>query len=246
MGKLQGKRALVTGGSRGIGAAIAQRLAADGADVAITYQRSADAANKVVDEIRSTGRRVMAFASDNADDRAIESVVSSVAAEFGGLDILVNNAGIFEVGSLEKTSLEDIERNLAINVKAVILASRAVIPHLGSGGRIINIGSCLATRVPGPGIALYALTKAALIGLTKGLARDLGANGTTVNIVHPGPTDTDMNPAAGEGAEGQRQRIALGHFGSPHDIAASVAFLASEDARHITGAELAVDGGINV
>ena len=155
------------------------------------------------------GRRAMAFASDSADDRAIDGVVSSVVAEFGGLDILVNNAGIFEVGSLDKTSLDDIERNLAVNVKAVVLASRAVIPHLGPGSRIINIGSCLATRCLVQGIALYALTKAALIGLTKGLARDLGSNGTTVNIVHPGPTDTDMNPAAGEGAEGQRGVLLL-------------------------------------
>ncbi len=246
MGKLEGKRALVTGGSRGIGAAIARRLAAEGADVAITYLRSANAADKVVEEIRLLGRRAMAFTSDNADDHAIDHVVESVVAEFGGLDILVNNAGIFEVGSLEKTSIEDIDRNLAVNVKAVVLATRAAIPHLGAGSRIINIGSCLATRVPGPGIALYALTKAALIGLTKGLARDLGSNGTTVNIVHPGPTDTDMNPATGDRAEGQRQRIALGHFGSAEDIAASVAFLASEDGRHITGAELAVDGGINI
>ncbi len=163
----------------------------------------------------------MAFASDNADDRTMDGVVSSVVAEFGGVDILVNNAGIFEVGSLEKTLLEDIQRNLHVNVIGVVLATRAVIPHLGPGSRIINIGSCLATRVPGLGIALYALTKAALIGLTKGLARDLGGNGTTVNIVHPGPTDTDMNPAARDGAEGQRQRIALGHFGSPDDIAAT-------------------------
>lgn len=246
MRRLEGKRALVTGGSRGIGAAIARRLAAEGADVAITYHRAADAANKVIEEIRSTGGRALAFASDNADDQAIDRVVSSVVNEFGGVDILVNNAGIFEVGALEKTNVEDIERNLNINVRAVVLASRAVIPHLRSGGRIINIGSCLATRVPAPGIALYALTKSALIGFTKGLARDLGSNGTTVNIVHPGPTDTDMNPAAGDSAEGQRQRIALGHFGSPEDIAASVAFLASEDGRHITGAELAVDGGINI
>ena len=244
MGKLKGRRALVTGGSRGIGAAIARRLAAEGADVAITYKNAADAANRVVAEIRAKGRRAFAIASDNGDTRSI--VVAAAVAELGGLDILVNNAGIFEVGQLEKLSLADIERNLAVNVRAVVLASRAAIPHLGPKGRIINIGSCLATRVPGPGIALYAMTKAALIGLTKGLARDLGSNGTTVNIVHPGPTDTDMNPAGGEGAEGQRQRIALGHFGSADDIAASVAFLASEDGRHITGAELAVDGGINV
>lgn len=143
MTKLQGKRALVTGGSRGIGAAIARRLGAEGADVAITYQLAADAANRVVEEIRSMGRRAMAFASDSADDRAIDGVVSSVVAEFGGLDILVNNAGIFEVGSLDKTSLDDIERNLAVNVKAVVLASRAVIPHLGPGSRIINIGIAL-------------------------------------------------------------------------------------------------------
>lgn len=246
MRRLQGKRALITGGSRGIGAAIAKRLASEGADVAITFQRSNAAANDVVETIRSAGGRSIAFASDNSDDSAIEGVVSSVVAEFGGLDILVNNAGIFEVGSLDRTSRDDIDRNLTVNVKAVILATRAAIPHLGPDSRIINIGSCLATRVPAPGIALYALTKSALIGLTKGLARDLGSNGTTVNIIHPGPTDTDMNPAGGEGAEGQRQRIALGHFGSPDDIAATVAFLASTDGRHITGAELAVDGGINI
>jgi NAD(P)-dependent dehydrogenase (short-subunit alcohol dehydrogenase family) len=246
MTRLKGKRALVTGGSRGIGAAIALRLAAEGASVAITYQRAAGAADKIVSQICSNGGRALAVAADNAETQSIDAVVASVVAEFGGIDILVNNAGIFEVGSLAETSIEDIERNLAVNVKAVVLASRAVIPHLGPGSRIINIGSCLATRVPGPGIALYVMTKAALIGLTKGLARDLGSNGTTVNIVHPGPTDTDMNPANGEGAEGQRQRIALGHFGSPNDIAASVAFLASEDGRHITGAELAVDGGINI
>jgi 3-oxoacyl-[acyl-carrier protein] reductase len=246
MGKLEGKRALVTGGSRGIGAAIARRLAAEGADVAITYQRAAKAANGVVEEIRAKGRRAVAIASDNADSHSIDAMVAATVADLGGLDILVNSAGIFEVGRLEELSLEDIERNLAVNLRAVVLASRAAIPHLGPESRIVNIGSCLATRIPGPGMAIYAMTKAALIGLTKGLARDLGPNGTTVNIVHPGPTDTDMNPAAGAGAEGQRQRIALGHFGSAEDIAASVAFLASKDGRQITGAELAVDGGINV
>ncbi|WP_342641984.1 SDR family NAD(P)-dependent oxidoreductase [Rhodoligotrophos ferricapiens] len=245
MSKLQGKRALVTGGSRGIGAAIARRLAAEGADVAITYQRSAEAAKRVVEEIRATGRRAVAIAADSADSRAAEDMVSAAVAQLGGLDILVNNAGILEVGRLEELSVEGIERSLAVNVRAVVLASRAAIPHLGPKSRIINIGSCLASQVPGPGLAVYAMTKAALVGLTKGLARDLGSNGTTVNIVHPGPTDTDMNPATGAGAEGQRQRIALGQYGSPEDIAASVAFLASEDGRHITGAELAVDGGIN-
>jgi 3-oxoacyl-[acyl-carrier protein] reductase len=246
MGKLEGKRALVTGGSRGMGAAIARRLATEGADVAITYQRSADAANKVVEEMRGKGRQAFAIAVDNADSRSVDTMVASAVAQLGGLDILVNNAGIFEVGRLEDMSLADIQRNVAVNLTAVVLASRAAVPHLGPKSRIINIGSCLATRVPGPGIAVYAMTKAALVGLTKGLARDLGSNGTTVNIVHPGPTDTDMNPAHGEGAEPQRQRIALGHFGSPDDIAASVTFLASEDGRHITGAELAVDGGINI
>ncbi|MDY0884677.1 SDR family NAD(P)-dependent oxidoreductase [Dongia soli] len=245
MGKLNGKRALVTGGSRGIGAAIARRLAAEGADVAITYQRSAEAAEKVAAEIRATGRKAVAIAADSADSRSGEAAVAATVAKLGGLDILVNNAGIFETGKIEELSLADIERNLAVNVTAVVLASRAAILHFGPGSRIINIGSCLASQVPAPGMAIYAMTKSALVGLTKGLARDLGATGTTVNVVHPGPTDTDMNPAAGDHAEGQRQRIALGHYGTADDIAASVAFLASEDGRHITGAELAVDGGVN-
>jgi NAD(P)-dependent dehydrogenase (short-subunit alcohol dehydrogenase family) len=191
------------------------------------------------------GRKAYAIAADNADSDAINAMVADAANQLGGLDILVNNAGIFEVGKLDELSLPDIERSLAVNVTAVVLASRAAIPHLAPQGRIINIGSCVAARVPGPGFALYAMTKAALVGLTKGLARDLAGNGTTVNIVHPGPTDTDMNPAAGEGAEAQRRRIALGHYGTPDDVAASVAFLASEDGRHITGAELTVDGGVN-
>jgi NAD(P)-dependent dehydrogenase (short-subunit alcohol dehydrogenase family) len=245
MGKLDGKRALVTGGSRGIGAAIARRLAAEGADVAITYQRSAEAANKVAAEIRAKGRKAVAIVADSADSQAIDAAVAEAVAALGGIDILVNNAGIFQTGRLEDLSLEDIERNLAVNVKAVVLASRAAIPHFGPGSRIINIGSSLASQVPGPGMAIYAMTKSALVGLTKGMARDLGANGTTVNVVHPGSTDTDMNPASGEHAEGQRQRIALGHYGTADDIAASVAFLASEDGRQITGAELAVDGGAN-
>jgi 3-oxoacyl-[acyl-carrier protein] reductase len=236
----------VTGGSRGIGAAIARQLAAEGAHVAITYQTNATAAAEVVGWIKKLGRRGLSIAADAGDARSSETAIEKAVFELDGLDILVNNAGVFEVGSLDAFSLEDIKRNIDVNIASVVLNIRAAIPYLGSNSRIINIGSCLATRVPGPGIAVYAMAKAALIGLTKGLARDLGANGTTVNIVHPGPTDTDMNPAAGEGAEGQRQRIALGHFGAAQDIAASVAFLASADGRHITGAELAVDGGINI
>jgi NAD(P)-dependent dehydrogenase (short-subunit alcohol dehydrogenase family) len=235
----------VTGGSRGIGAAIARRLAADGADVAITYQRSAEAAEKLAAEIRATGRKAVAIAADSADSRSGDAAVAATVAALGGLDILVNNAGIFEGGKLEEMSLADIERSIAVNVTAVALASRAAIPHFGPGSRIINIGSCLASHVPGPGMSIYAMTKAALVGLTKGLARDLGASGTTVNIVHPGPTDTDMNPADSERADGQRQAMALGHYGTADDVAASVAFLASDDARQITGAELAVDGGAN-
>jgi 3-oxoacyl-[acyl-carrier protein] reductase len=246
MSRLENRRALVTGGSRGIGAAIARQLAAEGAHVAITYQTNETAAAEVVGEIKKLGRRGHSVAADAGDARSSKIAIETAVMELGGLDILVNNAGIFEVGSLDDFSLEDIKRNIDVNIGSVVLNIRAAIPHLGPNSRIINIGSCLATRVPGPGIAVYAMTKAALIGLTKGLARDLGANGTTVNIVHPGPTDTDMNPAAGEGAEGERQRIALGHFGAAQDIAATVAFLASADGRQITGAELAVDGGINI
>ncbi|WP_159347658.1 SDR family oxidoreductase [Roseomonas harenae] len=239
------RRALVTGGSRGIGAAIALALAQDGVDVAITYERSADRAAEVVRGIEALGRRGLAIAADSADPVAIRASVEQAVRGLGGLDILVNNAGIARGGPLETMSLEDIDAVLDVNIRSVVLASQAAIPHLGKGGRIVNMGSCLADRVTQPGLSVYSMSKSALIAFTKGLARDLGPRGITVNIVHPGPTDTDMNPADGPQAAAQRQLIALGHYGSADDIARMVAFLAGPGGRHITGAGFTVDGGLN-
>ncbi|HEX7920553.1 MAG TPA: SDR family NAD(P)-dependent oxidoreductase [Bradyrhizobium sp.] len=243
---LQGKRALVTGGSRGIGAAIARRLAAEGADVAITYERSADRAETVGAEIRQQGRRALALQADSADASAVRDAVNAAAKAFGGLDILVNNAGIFRGGgSIDAVTLEDIDATLAVNVRAVVVASQAAVAHMGEGGRIINIGSNLASRVPDAGMSLYSMSKSALIAWTQGLARDLGGRGITVNIVHPGSTNTDMNPADGEQAEAQRARMAIKRYGKADDVAALVAFVAGPEAGSINGAGLTVDGGAN-
>lgn len=246
MSDLTGRRALVTGGSRGIGAAIALRLARDGADVAITYERSADKAGAVVKQIEALGRKGLAIAASSADPAAVKGAVDRAASELGGLDILVNNAGIARgVGPVEGWTLEDIDQLLAVNVRGVILASQAAAAHLPRGGRIINIGSNLAELVPFAGITLYSMTKSALLSFTKGLARDLGPKGITVNLVHPGSTNTDMNPADGEGADGQRARMAIQEYGKPEDIAAMVAWLASPESRFANGAGFVVDGGAN-
>jgi 3-oxoacyl-[acyl-carrier protein] reductase len=245
MSELAGKRALVTGASRGIGAAIALALAERGADVAITYERSADRAAEVVRAIEARGRRGLAIQADSADAAAVKRSVDAVAAELGGLDILVNNAGIARGGSVAEMPLADIDALLAVNVRSVVLASQAAIPHLGEGGRIISIGSCLGERVPFPGVTVYSMTKSALLSFTRGLAREVGPQGITVNLVQPGSTDTDMNPADGAQSDLQRSMTALGHYGKPEDIAAAVAFLASPAARQITGTTLTVDGGAN-
>ncbi len=245
MTRMTGKKALVTGGSRGIGAAIALRLAQEGADVAITYERARDKAEAVVGQIRALGRKAVALQADNADPAAVKAAVDTAAKELGGLDILVNNAGIWHYGEVGSWDLKEIDAILSVNVRAVIVASQAAAAHLPDGGRIITTGSCLAERVTEPGVALYAMSKAALIGFTKGLARDLGPRGITVNVVHPGSTDTDMNPAAGEQADEQRARMAIPRFGKPEDIAGLVAYLASEEARFVTGAGFTIDGGVN-
>jgi len=245
MTELAGKRALVTGGSRGIGAATALRLAQDGADVALTYEHARDKAEAVAGQIRALGRKAVVLQADSADPAALTAAVDKAAAELGGLDILVNNAGIWHYGEVGSWSLDEIDKVIAVNVRAVIVASQAAAKHLPDGGRIITTGSCLAERVTDPGIALYAMSKAALIGFTKGLARDLGARGITVNVVHPGSTDTDMNPADGEHAEDQRLRMAIPRYGKAEDIAGLIAYLASEEGRFITGAGIAIDGGVN-
>jgi 3-oxoacyl-[acyl-carrier protein] reductase len=245
MTELTGKRALVTGASRGIGAAIALALAEKGADVAITYERSAERAAEVARAIEAKGRRGFAIQADSADAEAVKRSVDEAASSLGGLDILVNNAGIARGGPVAEASLADIDALLAVNIRSVVLASQAAIAHLPDGGRIISIGSNLAERVAFGGITIYSMTKSALLSFTRGLARELGPRGITVNLVHPGSTETDMNPADGETADGQRALSALGHFGRPEDVAAAVAFLAGPGARQITGTGLNVDGGAN-
>ncbi|WOX13572.1 SDR family oxidoreductase [Streptomyces sp. N50] len=240
-GTLLGKAALVTGGSRGIGAATALRLARDGADVAVTYVDGKEAAENVVGRMEALGRRAVALRADSADAAEAAGAVDRAAKALGGLDVLVNNAGVGLLGPLDGLSLADVDRVLAVNVRGVFLASQAAATRMASGGRIITIGTCMTQRVPGPGGTLYATSKSALVGLTKALARELGGRGITANIVHPGPTDTDMNPADGPYAAGQAAMTALGRFGTADEVASMVAYLAGAD--YVTGAEFAVDGG---
>jgi 3-oxoacyl-[acyl-carrier protein] reductase len=221
------------------------QLAADGAAVALTYARSADRANPVATGIEASGGRSLAIAADNADPVAVDAAVAKTVAAFDRLDILVNNAGIFVAAPLEELTLDDFNETVAINLRAAFIASRAAA-HMTDGGRIISIGSNLAQRVPTPGLSLYALSKAGLVGLTKGMARDLGPRGITVNVVHPGSTDTDMNPASGPHADGQRAFMAIPRFGDPGDVAGLVSWLAGPEARSVTGAEFLIDGGANI
>jgi 3-oxoacyl-[acyl-carrier protein] reductase len=246
--KLTGKVALVTGGSRGIGAAIARTLADDGADVAISYSASADKAKAVVNDLLEKGVRAHAFKADQADAKAVEALVKSVVERFGRLDILVNNAGVFVTGQVHDraNNLAELDRLFAVNVGGVAAAVRAAAPLMGEGGRIISIGSVVGDATPWPGASDYSASKGAVAAYTRGWARDLGPKGITVNNVQPGPIDTDMNPAAnGEFANLQNTKTALGRYGKPEEVAAAVAFLASPSAAYITGATLNVDGGFN-
>ncbi|MFF4801286.1 SDR family oxidoreductase [Streptomyces sp. NPDC001351] len=240
-GTLDGKVALVTGGSRGIGAATALRLARDGADVAVTYVNGEEAAADVVRRIEGLGRRAVALRADSADAEDAVGAVARTAEALGGLDVLVNNAGVGVLGPLDGLALVDVDRVLAVNVRGVFLTSQAAAARMSSGGRIITIGTCMTQRVPGAGGTLYATSKAALVGLTKALARELGGRGIAANIVHPGPIDTDMNPADGPSAAGQAAMTAVGRFGTADEVASTVAYLAG--AEYVTGAEFAVDGG---
>ncbi|QNP66187.1 SDR family NAD(P)-dependent oxidoreductase [Streptomyces genisteinicus] len=240
---MDGKVALVTGASRGIGAATAVRLARAGADVAITYATDEDGAQEVVRAVRATGRRALALRADAGDVREAAQAVAEAADLLGGLDVLVNNAGVGLIGPLETITAADVDRVLAVNVRGVYLASQAAAARMQDGSRIITVGSCMTQRVPGPGGTLYAMSKSALTGLTKALARELGGRGITANIIHPGPVDTAMNPADGPYAEGQRAGTALGRYGHPDEIAEAVLYLAADSGAYVTGTELSVDGG---
>lgn len=244
-GPLAGRRALVTGGSRGIGAEIVRRLALDGASVAFTYGSSVDEADKVVVDVSRAGGRVLPIRADSSDPGQISSAVQETVTRLGGLDILVNNAGVAYLGPVESFPLEQFDRLVAVNVRGVFVAIQCAVPHLEEGGRIINIGSINADRVPVAGLSVYAMTKAAVAGMTRALARELGPRGITVNTVQPGPIATDMNPAEGEFAEAATKLIAVGHYGRTGDVAAAVSYLAGSEAGYVTGATLDVDGGFH-
>ncbi|TQI81261.1 3-oxoacyl-[acyl-carrier protein] reductase [Serratia fonticola] len=247
MPTLSGKVALVTGGSRGIGADIARRLARDGADVIITYMHNVQAAEKVLTDIHRYGQRGESIQADVADAATIAPVFEQVMKRYGSLDILVNNAGYMDISGtpLSDIPLETVDQTIMVNIRGAYLYAQHAASYLQKGGRIINIGSCVGRHVPGGGLTLYAMSKSAIIGLTKGLARDLGTKGITVNQISPGPIETDMNPENGPNAEFWRNLTSLGRYGTTKEVAAVASFLASSEAAFITGAEIAVDGGIN-
>ena len=245
MSKLSGKTALITGASRGIGAAIAKRLAADGAFVAITFTKGADAAAQVVKDIEHAGGKAIAVQADAADAKAVQAAVAKTVETFGGLDILVNNAGTAIPKPFEDATLEEMDRVIDINLRGVFIATQAALKHLRDGGRIISIGSCVGERMMTPGLAAYAATKGAVKMFTQGLSREVGSRSITVNNVQPGPIDTDLNPAAGDWATPQIAATALKRYGHVEEIAAMVAFVAGPEASYITGASLTVDGGTN-
>jgi len=245
MADLTDKAVLVTGGSRGIGAAIAKRLAAEGANVAITYTKGAEAAAAVVKEIERSGRKAIAIQADAADADAVKAAVEKAVATFGHLDVLVNNAGTAIPKPFEETTLEDIDRMLDINVRGMLVATQAALKHIKNGGRIINIGSCVGERMMTPGLVAYSATKGAVKMFTQGLSREVGHRGITVNNIEPGPIDTDLNPASGDWAAPQKANTALGRYGKVDEVAALVAFVAGPEAAYITAANMTVDGGTN-
>lgn len=242
---LKNKCALVTGGSRGIGAAIVKRLAREGANVALTYSSSPERAQQAVQEAQALGVKATAIQADSSDAEALDAAVERAAIELGGLDILVNNAGIAQMAPIDEFKLADFDRTFAVNVRAVFVATQAAVKHMKEGGRVINIGSTNAERMPFQGGAVYAMSKSALQGLVQGLSRDLGPRGITINNVQPGPVDTDMNPASGEFAESLKKLMALPRYGHVDEIASFVAYLAGPEAGYITGANLMIDGGFS-
>lgn len=245
MARLTDKVALVTGGSRGIGAGIAKRLATDGAKVAITYTKGSDAAAAVVKEIERAGGKAIAIQADAADAEAVTAAVEMTVATYGRLDVFVNNAGTAIPKPFKETTLEELDRVININVRGTFIATQAALKHIQDNGRIIMIGSCVGERMMTPGLVSYAATKGAVKMFSQGLAREVGNRGITVNTVQPGPIDTDLNPASGDWAAPQKALTALDRYGSVADVAALVAFVAGPEAGYITGANLTVDGGTN-
>jgi 3-oxoacyl-[acyl-carrier protein] reductase len=243
--KLEGKTALVTGGSRGIGAAIAKRLAADGAKVAITYSRGADAAAAIVKAIEGAGGKAIAIQADATDPKAVQAAVDKTVSTLGKLDVLVNNAGTAIPKKFEETTLDELDQVINLNIRGVFIATQAALKRMNDNGRIISIGSCVGERMMTPGLVPYSATKAAIRMFTQGLSREVGDRGITVNNVQPGPIDTDLNPASGDWATPQKAATALNRYGKVEEVAALVAFVASPEAAYITGANLTVDGGTN-
>jgi 3-oxoacyl-[acyl-carrier protein] reductase len=245
MSKLAKKVALVTGGSRGIGAAIAKRLAADGASVAITYAKDANAASAVVKAIEAGGGKALAIQADAADAKAITAAIEKTVATLGRLDVLVNNAGTAIPKPFEQTTIEEMDHMIDLNFRGVMVATQVALKHMNDNGRVIMIGSCVGERLMTPGLAAYSATKGAVKMFTQGLAREVGSRGITVNNVQPGPIDTDLNPAAGEWAAPQKAITALNRYGTVDEVAALVSFVAGPESSYITGANLTVDGGTN-
>lgn len=243
--RLSGKRALVTGAARGIGAAIALKLAQDGADVAITYEKSAEKAEALAAEIRALGRKAIAIQADAASHAAVQGAVDRTVTELGGLDILVNNAGIARMGAFADQPVEEIDALLNVNVRGVFLTTQAALKHIPDGGRIITIGSNVGERVPFGGLTTYSATKSALESFTRGLARELGPRQITVNLVRPGPTNTEMNPEDGPISASILPGLSIPRYGQPWEVAEAVAYLAGPGAAYVTGSGILVDGGAN-
>jgi 3-oxoacyl-[acyl-carrier protein] reductase len=243
--RLAGKTALITGGSRGIGAAIAKRLAADGASVAITYAKDASSASAVVKAIEAEGEKAIAIQADASDPAAVKSAVEKAVAALGRLDVLVNNAGTAIPKKFEDATLEELDRVININIRGTLVSTQAALKHMNDGGRIIMIGSCVGERMMTPGLAAYAATKGAVKMFSQGLSREVGSRGITVNNIQPGPINTDLNPAGGDWAVPQKAATALDRYGRVDEVAALVAFVAGPESSYITGANLTVDGGTN-